>query len=176
MARKYIQMGKTTAENVTNINDNFAELYDARTSIYDDVEQLQADVAQLQNDVAYIGLWQTSVDNALYDSGWINLPLNSGWSMDAQDLISEIPKYRKVGKVVMLRGLVNATGAAGDVICQLPAGFRPSTTNYNRFPCVLGQTEIIPVLLDSNGYIADYTKGTQERYFLCLNGISFMVD
>lgn len=118
------------------------------------------------------GAWLT-VDNN--DSGWIDLPLNTGWTMNDYD--TEKPQYRKVGKVVMLRGLVNATSAAGNEIATLPSGFRPNKGYYNRWDCALGAAnERVNVQVNTSGQIADWNKGTNTRMFLCLNGISFLVD
>ena len=259
MSRKYVQLGKTNAENVDVINDNFAELYDARTSIYDDVEQLQADVAQLQSDMTtaqsdiialqnmsgrtplsantdlnslgaghyYIPNYDTSVTitnkpdstgqtaaidvveagntgqlimiyrgcikeyinewvRVYYanawgdwlreggnDTGWVNMTLNTGWTMN--DYESEFPQYRKIGNIVYLRGLLNATSAAGNIIATLPEGYRPRGY-FNRFVCSLNQTDNAIVQINANGQINDHQKGTKSRMFLSLNGISFIAD
>ena len=258
MARQYIQMGKTTAENTTAINENFAELYE-RASIYDDVEQLQADVAQLQIDmtsaqaditalqnmsgrtplsantdldtlgpghyyipntetcatithkpdttnqtaaidvveagnsgqlimiyrgcikeyinewvrVYYANSWGDWLKEGGNDTGWINMTLNSGWTMN--DYTSEVPQYRKIGDIVYLRGLVNATTAAGNIIATLPEGYRPAGY-FNRFACALNQTDKVNVQINANGVINDYQKGTNGRAFLSLSGISFIAD
>lgn len=81
------------------------ELLDAR-SIYDDIYELQ-----------------DRVDALDYDSGWIDLPLATG--IEAYSSNSK-PQYRKVGKVVFLRGVVKGITATGTVIGTLPPGFRPS--------------------------------------------------
>lgn len=258
MARKYVQLGKTNAENVDVINDNFKELYD-RTSIYDDVEQLQADVTQLQSDmtaaqsnitalqnmngrtplsantdlnslgaghyyipeydiaatinhkpdttnqtaaidvveagntgqlimiyrgcikeyineyvrVYYAGAWGDWLKEGGNDTGWINMSLNFGWSMN--DYASEVPQYRKIGNIVYLRGLLNATAAAGNIIATLPQGFRPSGY-FGRYVCALNQTENAVVQINANGQINDHQKGTKGRQFLSLYGISFVAD
>ena len=132
-------------------------------NIYDVVEALQADVAMLKDKIA---------DVTVEDTGWIPLELNEGWSMN--DYATEVPMYRKIGKLVMLRGLVSATSAASNTIAVLPKGFYPSTS-FNRFPCSLNQTDMVNVQVSRHGII-DYTKGTKTRTFLCLNGISFFVD
>lgn len=173
MARKYVQLGKTNTENTTAINENFAELYKAKTSIYDDVEQLQADVSQLQSDMTQVQADITALQGAQQDSGWINLTLNTGWTMN--DYAAEVPQYRKIGKTVYLRGLVNATAAASSIIATLPAGYRPSGY-FNRFACALNQGEFVMIQINANGQINDYGKGTSGRAFLSLNGISFPAD
>ena len=258
MSRKYIQLGKTNAENVDVINDNFKELYE-RTSIYDDVEQLQSDVTALQTDmtaaqaditalqninnrtpltantdlnslgaghyyiseydvaatilhkpdttnqtaaidvieagsngqlimiyrgcikeyinewvrVYYAGAWGEWLKEGGKDTGWINMSLNTGWTMG--DYAAEFPQYRKIGNIVYLRGLVNATTAAGTIITTLPAGFRPSGY-FGRYVCALNQTENAVVQINANGLINDHQKGTKGRTFLSLYGISFIAD
>ena len=245
MARKYVQLGNTNAQNFDAINDNFKELYDSRSTIYDDVQQLQSDVEVLQGNVLrtplsngtnlndlgaghyYIPDYDTATtitnkpDNTnqtatidvveagntgqlimIYrgcikeyinewvrvyyadswgdwlreggnDTGWINLTLNSGWSMN--DYNSEFPQYRKIGNIVYLRGLINATSAAGTIITTLPNGFRPSGY-FNRFVCSLNQSDNAVVQINANGQINDHQKGTKSRMFLSLNGISFIAD
>lgn len=80
------------------------------SNIYDDVALLQEQVAALQVATA--------------DSGWQNLTLSGGASAYAD---SQIPQYRKIGKIVFLRGAVkNISGAC--TIGILPIGCRPETT------------------------------------------------
>lgn len=135
-------------------------------NIYDDVAQLQADVAQLQSDVSDLQAQES-------DSGWVNLTLNSGWSMD--NYAAEVPQYRKIGNIVYLRGLVNATALAGNVIATLPVGYRPAGY-FNRFACALNQGEFVMIQINANGQINDYAKGGSGRGFLSLNGVSFPAD
>lgn len=122
----------------------------------------------------YADSWGAWIADDTTDSGWISLTLNEGWSMN--DYTTEQPMYRKVGNLVMLRGLVNATTAAGNLIATLPAGFRPATNSFSRFVCSLNQSEQANIQVSNTGVISDYTKGSQTRTFLCLNGISFFVD
>lgn len=103
------------------------------------------------------------------DSGWIDLSVSSGWSYQYD---SDKPQYRKLGNVVYLRGLLNATTSADSVISTLPNGYRP-LGYFVRFPCSLNQTEIANVQVNANGVINDHQKGDKSRTFLCLSGISF---
>lgn len=64
-----------------------------------------------------------------YDSGWINIPLRSGFTFSG-----ETPAYRRIGDVIYMRGRVVRTTAgnwttSSTSIGDLPAGFRPSTSN-----------------------------------------------
>lgn len=118
----------------------------------------------------YNGVWSTWRTGER-DTGWIDLPLSSGWSFQYD---TDKPQYRRLGNVVYLRGLVNATSAAVGTLATLPAGFRP-IGYYVRFPCTLNQTDYANVQVNLNGVINDYTKGSSGRTFLCLSGISFPV-
>jgi hypothetical protein len=59
------------------------------------------------------------------DSGWIALPLNSGWANGGPP-----PRYRKIAGIVYIEGIVsNTTGADNSTpVATLPAGFRPEAT------------------------------------------------
>lgn len=71
-----------------------------------------------------------------YDSGWINIPLRSGFTFSG-----ETPAYRKIGSVIYMRGRVARTSGTwttgNTAIGDLPAGFRPSTSNV-LFASVIG--------------------------------------
>lgn len=61
-----------------------------------------------------------------YDSGWIDVPL-------AANMVGsgETPRYRRLGKIVQMRGRVDWTGNSfptpgPTIVATLPAGFRPS--------------------------------------------------
>lgn len=244
MARKYVQLGNTNAQNFDAINDNFKELYDSRSTIYDDVQQLQSDVEVLQGNVLrtplsngtnlndlgaghyyipdydtattitnkpdstnqtatidvveagntgqlimiyrgcikeyinewvrvyYADSWGDWLREGGNDTGWVNLTLNSGWSCSYN---TDVAMYRKIGNVVHLRGLVNATQAAGKVIGTLPEGFRPSG-HFERFTCPHQQSGNVNVEVGYTGQIKDYTKpDNTEREFISLYGISYIV-
>ena len=73
------------------------------------------------------------VDLLNQDSGWIQATLNDPFqAFDNQD--SNIPEYRKVGKMVEIRGIVtpketiNADSKVN--IFWLPEGYRPSRMEY----------------------------------------------
>ena len=139
----------------------------------ENIATLQDDVSTLQNGLSSAQEIITALQTATTDSGWLNLTLNTGWSMN--DYTSEVPQYRKIGKVVMLRGLVNATAAADRIIATLPEGYRPASGWYNRYNSVLNQSEYANVQVNANGEIMDYTKTTSVgRGYLSLNNIVFM--
>lgn len=109
----------------------------------------------------------------LEDTGWLDLTLKTGWSYQYS---TDTPKYRKVGNVVYLKGLIDATASAQTTIAELPAGFRP-VGQYNRFTCALNQKDFVNIQVGRNGLITDYTKNTSTaRNLISLSGISFLID
>lgn len=81
-------------------------------SIYDNVAQLQIDVSNLKAATA--------------DSGWLTLPLSEGIIAYNE---ANIPQYRKIGKLVIIRGTVKGITARNTVIGNLPVGYRPTKAN-----------------------------------------------
>jgi len=62
--------------------------------------------------------------NDLNDTGWINASLTGGWSNYGSPYVGA--QYRRIGKMVMLRGLVQGGGfGSANPILTLPVGFRP---------------------------------------------------
>lgn len=63
-----------------------------------------------------------------YDSGWILLPLRSGFTFSGEN-----PMYRRIGSVIYMRGRVARTSGnwttGNTPIGDLPADCRPSTSN-----------------------------------------------
>lgn len=78
-------------------------------------------------------IWVRNLENGVwnawqpvrYDSGWVDLPLAS--NVEAYGEQSR-PQYRKVGKIVYLRGAVKNITQGQTVAGTLPEGFRPSMT------------------------------------------------
>lgn len=61
------------------------------------------------------------------DSGWLNLSLNTGWTVYSSGSWGNL-MYKKINGVVYLRGLVNNATASNTTIATLPVGYRPTTT------------------------------------------------
>lgn len=63
-----------------------------------------------------------------YDSGWVLLPLRAGFQANG-----ETPMYRRIGSIIFMRGRVSRTSGnwttSNTAVADLPAGFRPSTSN-----------------------------------------------
>lgn len=86
--------------------------------IYEDIATLQAQMTDAQNDIS--ALEQALAQSAITDTGWLNLPLADGIQP-----YGGAPQYRKIGKLVAIRGAVKNVLAPGP-IATLPAGYRPT--------------------------------------------------
>ena len=73
------------------------------------------------------GSWAPWMVIEAKDSGWINLPLEAGISVGS---IVGKAQYRKVGKIVYIRGDVRGISGAGTTFAKLPSGYRPSSQHY----------------------------------------------
>jgi len=88
-------------------------------TIYEDVETLKTQMAEVQSDIQTLEAAITAA--TIPDSGWLNLPLADG----IQAYGGSTPQYRKIGKLVILRGAVKNVLISGP-IGTLPAGYRPT--------------------------------------------------
>lgn len=91
------------------------------------VSGLSADVTKMKNDVSLcneaIEELRNEVETATADSGWKNLTLASGISVYSS---AQQPRYRKIGKFVIVTGAVKGIKGDRTIIGTLPTGFRPS--------------------------------------------------
>lgn len=106
----------------------------------------------------------------LDDTGWIGLPYLNGW-VDYDTSNYGPGGYRKIGKVVYLRGLAKS-GNVSLSIAQLPVGFRPGLGKTR----VNGQSNELFCQYDiaSDGNIIPVT-GVNTAW-TSLNNISFVAD
>lgn len=88
-------------------------------TIFERLDALEATVGNIANELVQL-------EDLLSDSGWITLPLASGITAYNE---ANTPQYRKIGKLVIIRGTVKGVTARNTVIGTLPAGFRPSKAN-----------------------------------------------
>lgn len=88
------------------------------SDIYADIATLQAQMIDVQSDIST--LEQALAQSAITDTGWLNLPLADGIQP-----YGGAPQYRKIGKLVAIRGAVKNVLAPGP-IATLPAGYRPT--------------------------------------------------
>lgn len=95
-----------------------------------------------------IAKWQkTSLMNMIEDTGWIDLPLAEGITQYATGRQYNC-KYKKIGNHVWIIGCIKGIKANGDIIAQMPAGFRP----VNQYRYITGHntaySDILAIGLD----------------------------
>lgn len=88
-------------------------------TIFERLDALEATVGNIANELVQL-------EDLLSDSGWITLPLASGITAYNE---ANTPQYRKIGKLVIVRGTVKGVTARNTVLGTLPTGFRPSKAN-----------------------------------------------
>lgn len=88
-------------------------------TIFERLDALEATVNNLTNELVQL-------EDILGDSGWIPLPLANGITAYNE---ANTPQYRKIGKLVIIRGTVKGVTARNTVLGTLPTGYRPSKAN-----------------------------------------------
>lgn len=103
-------------------------------TVFERLDALEATVNGLNTDISNLTRHLTSVEetveellNAEEDTGWLDLPLASGIQAYSN---AQTPKYRKIGKIVFIRGAVTNIQNRDTTIATLPAGFRPASISY----------------------------------------------
>lgn len=101
------------------------------------------------------------------DTGWLNLPLGTGWSAGPHQ-----PSYRRVGSRVYLRGNVVRPAGSNTTVASLPAGFTPAidmglTVRTDSAPIALAITAAGTI-----GIGTTYTNGDNAE----LDNIQFFND
>ncbi len=102
-------------------------------TVFDRLDVLETKVTEIESDIADIeSTIDTMTDEIVdmiavtVDSGWKTLPLASGIVAYNE---ANTPQYRKIGKLVVIRGTVKGVTARNTVIGNLPDGFRPTKAN-----------------------------------------------
>lgn len=101
------------------------------------------------------------------DTGWITLPLASGYDAHATP---GTPKYRKIGSVVYLRGgVTNDAGSLpvstnGVLVATLPDGFYPNASHQYMGVPQSPTTAPIRWFVQSDGRILLYVHGASTAY------------
>jgi len=106
------------------------------------------------------------------DSGWKDLTLKDGISVGS---VLRKAQYRKVGKVVYIRGDVSGVTKAGTMLASLPVGYRPSQQAYSINSCA--GTRNCRVYCNTDGTLALewVNDGSYNLTWYCINMV-FMVD
>lgn len=104
--------------------------------------------------------------------GWTALPFtNSGGTTWANfGAPWQTGRYRKVGDIVYLEGLVKRTAGSGNIIATLPTGYRPA--NFHVFPTIASSNTLAVIEVQPDGDI-QYNAGGDVSVYLNLSGIYF---
>lgn len=105
---------------LTNINDSISNL---NTNLSEEIGDLDNLTTTNKSNVVSAA---NEINAKLDDTGWINIPLASGVTGG-----STTPQYRKIGKIVFIKGFyVFTKAAASKALATLPEGFRPISQFY----------------------------------------------
>jgi hypothetical protein len=125
------------------------------------------------NRVDGVPIKATPVPSYVYDTGWVTLTLNSGWTVGG----GLAPAVRRIGNQVRLRGhIINGDAATAGVYATaatLPSGFIPATTMV--FGSSTNSTATQNVRVNSSGALELYTSVTTSAW-RPVNGITYLLD
>lgn len=146
-------------------------------SQYDNkINKVQANIDAVSTRVQPIEYGGTGYNNAdgawtalSQDIGWINMELTTLWT----SAMDSLPKYRKIGNVVYINGIVKSLQdidleqSANRLIANLPEAFRPNDRIYLLAPCS-GKRFVRYIIWPSGDitleWISDNTKFTAEYW------------
>lgn len=101
--------------------------------------------------------------------GWVDFTYTTGWTDFGTGAgLYEGGRYRKVGDIVYLEGLVKRTSGSSYVITTLPTGFRPA--NRHMFASNQGGS-FGRVDIENNGEVIAHSSGLVT--YVTLSGILF---
>lgn len=152
--RIYLPSGITRVASSTEANSLVVE---AGSVVY----RQDTDRLQVWNGTA----WETYAPKT--DTGWVNLPLASGYT---EHSTPGTPKYRKIDDVVYLRGgVTNAGGSlpvdtSGSVVANLPAGYYPNASHQFMGVPQSPSTSFIRWFVQSDGRVLLYVHGAATQY------------
>lgn len=105
---------------ITAITNNISTLSNSVSTVTNKVSSLTNSVSQSNEKIDDL---ENYVNEVVSDTGWKNFTLASGVSVYST---AQQPRYRKIGKFVILTGAVKGVKQDRTIIGTLPAGFRPS--------------------------------------------------
>ncbi|MBN1079258.1 pyocin knob domain-containing protein [Clostridium botulinum] len=105
------------------------------------------------------------------DTGWIDLPLASGITVDGKIT----PQYRRVNNQVFICGSILGVDSTAKTVAILPVGFRPSRANY--YVGFTTGTYINAIRIDSNGNIIvqSNSSGVYDSTRFATLGTNFII-
>lgn len=97
------------------------------STIFERLDELETKTDAIDNRITDLNNtildMEHAIDTATSDTGWANFPVASGISVYSS---AQQPRYRKIGKFVILTGAVKGVKKDRTIIGTLPTGFRPS--------------------------------------------------
>lgn len=108
----------------------------------------------------------TDPNGAYYDTGWVNLTLKSGWTVQQ----GNTPALRRIGNVVYAKGTVSRASGTGNIeLADIPAGFEPFHSTFY-FPSTISSST------NTNGLVANgvinINYSSASSAFVSLHGLS----
>lgn len=108
---------------------------------------------------------------------WSAMILANGWvNTDAENYV--VASYKKVGRRIFLRGVVNGIGAESSNLATLPMGYRPTTKVYRSMST--STVDSVPVLVnlrvDTKGTLLVTNSNYTSMRSLVFDGLSFDLD
>lgn len=97
-----------------------------KTSVVNAVIENTTSLLKNTQDIATNTANIATINTKIADTGWIDLTLLNGATVQN----GFTPRYRRIGKIVIIKGIVTTVSSADTVVATLPTGFRPSTTHY----------------------------------------------
>lgn len=95
-------------------------------TIFERLEALEQEISTMNTALTSMGDTVETILTATEDSGWQTLPLAT--DIEAYNEMN-IPQYRKIGNLVVIRGTIKGITERNTVIATLPEGFRPTMAN-----------------------------------------------
>lgn len=121
----------------------------------------------------YENTWGSWHDIDVFDSGWIDLTLNTGVLAFNEE---QKPRYRRIGKEVFITGVVKNISANETVIATLPTNYRPSKKIIIAVPSTSTKFSRISVLTTGAINYEQMNEGTPATSNWHSVACSFNVD
>lgn len=107
------------------------------------------------------------------DTGWIDIPLRSGFSPQP----SFAPRGRRIGSVVYLSGGISGTGISARTaytVADIPVALRPARAVYT-----MGggsSADSSPLIVVNTGGALEMRTNVQTPAYCLMDGLSYLVD
>ena len=168
-----MQTGKANKDIVDGLNVRIENL-EGTAGTKEEIETLDSRLDSLERDTTIMGNEVESVKNAVYDTGFIEVPLNDGVIQYGG---TTYPKIRRFGACVNLAGAIKFTTLPNNSgtdthVMKLPEQFRPARTMTICSPMSGGQYANWNIASDGNVTLLTYSLSnvTTNTWFpFCFN-------